>query len=422
MAVLWSAQAMGADAFSGPTTATGASAGINPAAFAGTDRSLSAMAELGITYAVISYQREASGGLNPAVYAPVEFHAWLPDLPFSISIPTPWSSLNALVGGFFLATGGAQWPADGPQRYYSASSVLYAYSLDAGLLYSPSPDWGVALTAGPAFYYTSQHLAVDLGARLNDYLGAVTVAPENPALEGWSAANAWTVAPAAVLGVWAAPGDSLHVGVGCILPAQPTLRGTVKTTLPAVVPRSLASLAPEGAIAIQYPMPWSVNLEADFFSKRWKFLPGLTYTHSRTQQATIANVTTAQPSLVEGTSPAIIAYHDSWTTSFGVAYVSELDWEVWARASYHHIAIPTEAVSPINMDFTYYALSLGVRWKLSEQRRLALTFIPTYLLPVHVTSSIYNSYAPASSGLQYPAATGWYRAAATQFYVSFEGI
>ncbi len=411
-------------AFAGAARASGATTFYNTAAVAA-DPPWSAMAEFtGLLLAGISYERDGTDPNTQKPYAPVSFTAIVPDFAFTLTAPSPFPWLRFAAGGFSPFANGARWPEDGPQRHFATDATVATYTVLTGLVVEPLPQVAVSLMVGPTYGWLEQHNAVDFGAFANAQLpaGSDLFELEDPALEGRSTVRAagWTVT--SQFGVWTRPLAWLTFGGSLTLPRSILMQGSLHTESAELLGRALPAfdLAPEARVNVRYPMPWTVQseLEAKLGEVRLSFY--VEYIRRRVQKAIYAQLSEAEPDFVEGQTVSLKGAHDDWAVGARMAQALTDTLEVAARVDIHPRYLPSETVSPGNLDFTTLYLGAGARWQVTSSLAFSLSYAFVYLVPFTVNNSVFNPRAPQESGLSSPAANGRYSGSAHTLVIGAE--
>lgn len=407
--------------FSGPTSVSGGTAYWNAAAAAASPDPLAAMIDFGVSPIQVSYHR-ADDMVTQRTFEKQEFSTVLPEPLFTLSAPTPWRGLRLQAGGYPLAGAGARWSDDGPQRYFSSDSSIYAYAVQGGVVASWNENFAVALAALVSYNHVDLNSSIDFGAFANNVLGSEVFPYEDPLLEGRTRTTASGWSGGAAFGVWGRPISAVQLGASLLLPKDAHMVGETRIDAAESLLRTMPGFDedPVGRVEIEYPLPWELHVGGSVESDATLLAGHLWYSRRRVQQVILASVSDANQELIEGRQVSAKGVHDDWELAARLEQRVTDAWRVAVLIDYDPRYVPTESITPINLDFTRYEIDVGMRYRVSRHVHVALTGGYVYLTPVHVTNSLYNPRASGDSGLSLPSANGEYEGRAFKLGLGVE--
>lgn len=409
-------------AFAGPTHANASSAYWNTAALVRLPTPHAAMLEVSGMLFDVSYQRAAEDPTRESAYPEVGFRTMAPDLSATLALALPWRSLRFVLGAFSPTGGGTRWPEDGPQRYHATDGTALTYGVVAGLLWSPSPRFGLAAGAGPLYALVELTSAYDFAAFVNALLppGAGLFELEDPAMEGELALSAEGWTSVVTLGAYAEPVDDLRLAASFIAPQTARLGGEVNVRAPPALAGALPDhlVSPRGTFALSYPIPWVASAEAEVGLGRWSFAGLFQYVRRSAQRILRGQIVESEAGFIEGERLSVKELRDKWAAGLRATMVLDERWAIAARVDLSPRNIPKEAISPVNLDFTQLEANLGARLALAEGLGLEVTYGAARVVPIEVDRSIFNPRADPASGLALPSARGRYDAWAQKLVVA----
>ncbi len=418
-AVAWASHVGGP--FSGPTAVSGGTAYWNPAAIDAERDDFSTLLELGVSPINVTYQR-ADDPTTQRSFDKQQFSTLLPEPLFTIFSPTPVRWLKLQLGGYPLMGAGARWPADGPQRYFSGNSQAYAYAGQAALLWVPNDSLSIAVAGLVAYNSVDVRSSIDFGAFANNMLGSEIFPYEDPILEGRTRIHATGWSTGGALGVFGRPSRELQLGAALLLPRDAHMVGKMELDASAPLQQTLPGfeLDPSGRVDVYYPLPWELHVGGAFDFGSTLVALQLWYSRRSVQQVIMASVTNASAEYVEGRQVSAKGVHDDWELAARLEQQLTDALRVAILLDFDPRYVPTESITPINLDFTRYEVDVGVRYRLASYLDVAFTVGYVYLTTVHVTNSLYNPRASGDSGLSLPSANGDYAGNATKIGLGIE--
>jgi hypothetical protein len=416
----------GGSVWAGPSRASGSALPWNPAALAGEAPGLGAWVDLTGWYLGAGYQRQPEDAVHEPRYDPVGFQSVAPDLSFVLQAPTPSDHVRVLLGGYSPVGSGVAWPADGPQRYHATQAYAVGYALGAGLLLTPAPWLGLAALAGPTYYRVHLQYALDFGAFIDNQMpaGAGPFGLEDPTLRGTVTVDTSGWSWGAMLGAFARPASWCRLGVGFTTQRDANLEGKVDVVAPPLVHQALPDFRfePRGRVHLRYPMPWQLGGELELEAGDTAVALTFQYVRARVQRHLFGSISNADPAFLAGPQVTVKETQDAWTAATRVSRRLGEELALGLRVALSPRNVPTEAVSPVNLSFTTIEAALGARWSWRRGRSVTLTYAFIYAVPVHVTWSIYDPRAPASSGLSAPSARGDYTGQGHRLVLGLDGL
>ncbi|MEM6731412.1 MAG: hypothetical protein AAF658_07635, partial [Myxococcota bacterium] len=397
-------------AFAGPTQGSGSSVYWNAAALAADSRGTRFHLEGGGSLVDISYTR-ADAGANGSPFDTVNFQRLSPTLSFSFVAPTREDYLFLVAGGFSPSTSGAGWPGDGPQRFFGTDQTQVTYAIPVGVIWAPSPAVAVSVMAGPSWGSIDTASAFDYGAFANGLLppSADPFPTESDLLEGQTLLRASGFGYSGTAGIWFSPTRDLQFGFGAVYNSHIQMSGDVELVLPDSIEESTGiALEPDGDLDVELRLPWAVNSEVQYRIRSHQLAVTFDYQRRSRQDVFPADVSQGSPSFINGPRLSVKGSVDDWTLGVRDLWTLNESFELAARVDFDPRAIPDEALSPVNLDFTSLELALGVPHQVSESVALAMTYAYRHLRSVNVTNSLYNPRLPGDSGLNLPSANGLY--------------
>jgi long-subunit fatty acid transport protein len=305
---------------------------------------------------------------------------------------------------------GAPGAVDGPQRFASIATNFNS-------LYG---------TLALAYKFEGAHLGIGLSAsvinttimdtRAHNLNGSDDIIDNNKIVEGRAYVDVSGVQIGAAAGLYWEPTPDLHVGVSYT--SQPNfgtmkLTGTFQQYIPGTAPLS------ESADFYQaYPdvtrlgLAWRVapdtELRLDASYQRWSVLTSQCIVKAGTPCNTGSDGNVSGPSVLANVPRN---FQDSIKVRGGAAYWVLPTTELFGSFSVESSEVPVAYEDPLVFDSVRLAPTLGIRHGFTKHLYAMAAYTYTYLLPVTVTNSAYNTFTGPSKS---PSENGTYN---SSFYI-----
>jgi long-chain fatty acid transport protein len=307
---------------------------------------------------------------------------------------------------------GAPGAYDGPQRWASISTNIASMYGTAALAYKiDAAHLGIGVSAS----------VIDSSVkdtRAHNFDGSDDVIDNGKVVEGRSTLNVSGVQVGAALGVYWEPTRTLHLGGSYTSqPGFGTMRlsGTFQYYTPG------SAIAPSNVDLLQaYPdvvrvgAAWRVapdtELRLDGSYQRWSAFNQQCIVPSGQPCALTGNggvASTVDPkNAVLQNIPR--SFQDTVKVRLGGAYWVVPQAELFGSFSFETSPVPSAYEDPLIFDSTHLAGTLGLRYGLTKHIYAMAAYTYTYLLPVTVTNSALNTFAPPTKS---PSENGSYNSA-----------
>ncbi|MEM9191774.1 MAG: outer membrane protein transport protein [Myxococcota bacterium] len=416
------AQSVGS-AFSGPTTADGASAYWNPAAMAEGEGTMLEI-DLGLSLLGASYAPDTIEGTSETnAVKPIATLGGFTDvlgeqfrLGLTVTVPQ--------------TTGGSWDRNDGAAditRFYITDAAIFHVTATPAFSWSPTPWLTLGVGATVANGQFIVELDKDLGASINQTVGSDVVDSPLPygspelAAQTNLRAQGWGVG--AVGGVIVRPVPELSIGASIHSPVSITGSGTVDAVYPDSVNTIVNDVVPgaelpdlSGDIEVDLTLPMNIYAAVAYRpSQRLEVAAEYRYINRASQPSLLVDITKATSNLVEDAVLAR-AYRDQHTVSLRGEYsvVDELRVALFGR--YTNNTVPENTTSPSTLDFTKWELGLAVRWQISQTVGITAQYSHFIIPDTVVRNSLHRPLAqPSLATFNHPRPTGTYSVNADTF-------
>jgi long-subunit fatty acid transport protein len=402
-------------AFSGATSADGASAYLNPAAMAAAEGTRIEL-DAGVDLIDLDYEADATDPSSTTIPVPLATlggftDAAHDDLRLGLTVGVPYRN-----GGEWDRAGGAGQIT----RYYLVSAMVFNVTITPAVSWSPV-EW-LTIGAGVDVVHgvLDCELDKDLGSELNQRAGSPTTDGPFPyahpdlAAPASLSASGWGVG--VVGGVLVEPTDHLSIGAAIHSPVHVPASGTVDVTYPATLDEYVGAFLPSaqlpelsGEIEVDLDVPMLVTAGVLVRpEERWEIALDYSFEHRSSQPSLDFVVTQAtSPSIAD--TQKVQGYRDRHGLNLRVAFSPIERLRLAVLAAFESSSVPDEVFTPNNMDFDKWIAGLAVHWRMTTGFSMSFEYQHYFLVPRDIETSLHRPLSqPSLAAFNHPSPTGRY--------------
>ena len=404
-------------ALSGPTTADGASAWINPASMGAGDGTHVELVG-GVALVALEYQPDGGRGSaaeSSAVAPIVTAGAFTDALHDDVRI-----GLTAAVANL----AGCGWGRDGGAlditRYYMVDGALYHLSVAPALSWSPA-EW-ITLGAGADIVYGRMRMDLDkdLGVALNEAAGSTELESPfpyaHPDLAAPVEGSADGMGVGAIVGALVRPAESVSVGLAVHTPVTIDGTGTLSVDYPERVRQFVADTVPSaelpdldgsfdveldrplimvGGVSVR-PVP-ELELAAHYQFEHLSSQPTFDIVITEASSESIGNTTKPQ------------AYMNRHRVAVRLVHQPIAPLRLAVFGSFQSNTIPEQTTAPNNIDFDRFEVGLAAHWQALDDLGVLVQYSHIHLADRVVDESLHRPLTqPSLAAFNHPSPTGTY--------------